>query len=946
MLEGLSGKTHTSVSDILKEDFNVKNKILLAAGGFAGDVATDPLTYLGLGRVPGMGIGEANIRAAQQLNKAVDAGEMSVSGARAALQGTKQEIKAANPFKWKLEVGLPWDRRPVAEFKDPAVVDKLRDVIRGPEGDERKLVKMLSRKAELPYGMAEAHRQIQAKYTGDANDIQRVLGHFHNEVDPSSRHIASLAFDDPEVMAQYRDTPLVTKRMAGAPSPVLDEWNIHTIGDYVDKVHEHLTDLARNEYELGLHRGDLPTQRVMRRVNGRLVPKQETIEWEALGADAQQSLAEQRGRNVYKHVNKPDELQVVKGIARQMGQSGHEYFSARGLKWDVIPERAEPVIDIAESHLGQLAQSMRDQSQAVIVHSTLQDLGVHAAHPQGRELMRAFSLNPDANMRFSPVQGDLANALKNEVAQHSAYKNMQLPESIATILNSQEQIMTSPSLARDLVRMSDRVMGRWKAANTVLSPGYFARTTLGDMMQNVADGVWDFRRYIHGDQVLRSVRKNELTSFADTLRDDAGELLHSPRVIPDEPLIDIGGRKVPASEVYNTATESGIQSGQIVTERQRGSIIGSAQEPGGNFGMNEKDVGGMLKQVGIADAMRTPISSVKDAAMKGVGQFDLAAAKMSDLNIGRETRLRLTHFIDRWDKEIKQGLRDYAKKAKIDSKDFGAIREHMGQEGVTTLERKAAETAGSRVRKFNIDYGGLSTIEKEYINRVIPFYTFFRKNAPLQLSMLLTNPSFHTLAPKGIEAFQNLIGTNEGDGDWMIPDWIRESLPVRMAVAGQKGNIINQIARFASGSSDDNSVFLNMFPSLLPSGDIETVLGPAKRAYDTGSAREGIGQALGSLMNMTGPAIKMPAEGAFNRSFYSGAPISDYKEWAVSGLLGAPGRVAWPSFTGGERAVAPAWVGFAAGPRPFAVGQRDHHSAVAPEGSRQAIPEYERWTQQ
>jgi hypothetical protein len=79
-------------------------------------------------------------------------------------------------------------------------------------------------------------------------------------------------------------------------------------------------------------------------------------------------------------------------------------------------------------------------------------------------------------------------------------------------------------------------------------------------------------------------------------------------------------------------------------------------------------------------------------------------------------------------------------------------------------------------------------------------------------------------------------------------------------------------------------------------------------------------------MNMTGPAIKMPAEGAFNRSFYSGAPISDYKEWAVSGLLGAPGRVAWPSFTGGERAVAPAWVGFAAGPRPFAVGQREQRS--------------------
>jgi len=50
------------------------------------------------------------------------------------------------------------------------------------------------------------------------------------------------------------------------------------------------------------------------------------------------------------------------------------------------------------------------------------------------------------------------------------------------------------------------------------------------------------------------------------------------------------------------------------------------------------------------------------------------------------------------------------------------------------------EDAAARVKKFLFDYSNTSPAEKAFFRRVIPFWTFFRRNVPLQVQTLLTDP--------------------------------------------------------------------------------------------------------------------------------------------------------------------------------------------------------------
>lgn len=111
-----------------------------------------------------------------------------------------------------------------------------------------------------------------------------------------------------------------------------------------------------------------------------------------------------------------------------------------------------------------------------------------------------------------------------------------------------------------------------------------------------------------------------------------------------------------------------------------------------------------------------------------------------------EENAKLAHFIFKRGYQIKDG--------KI-----------VGASGISVAD------AGMSVKKYLFDYEDLSQFERKYMKRLMPFYTFTRKNLPLQLEMLVTQPGRMNRVIK----FKNNIEVMAGgdSSEEMLPEWMK-----------------------------------------------------------------------------------------------------------------------------------------------------------------------------
>ena len=142
-----------------------------------------------------------------------------------------------------------------------------------------------------------------------------------------------------------------------------------------------------------------------------------------------------------------------------------------------------------------------------------------------------------------------------------------------------------------------------------------------------------------------------------------------------------------------------------------------------------------------------------------------------------------------------------------------------------------AEQAAKSVRKYLFDYGDLTDAEKA-IRNFIPFYTFTRKNLPLQLENLITNPGKMTGLNKLVENMTEAQGVQEGD----MPDWMRSEQAVPLG--------------------DNKNLMLD-----LPLNQLNMLGG---------------GKTMENFVSMLTPLLKMPIETAFGRQVFGGQEIEKY----------------------------------------------------------------------
>jgi len=368
---------------------------------------------------------------------------------------------------------------------------------------------------------------------------------------------------------------------------------------------------------------------------------------------------------------------------------------------------------------------------------------------------------------------------------------------------------------------------------------------MSDGIQNFMDGVRNPRHYDQAFKVLgehRAITEDELIS----------QITGATKAPIGSTKVRLGGVDYDAKQVYDAYLQSGAKSGQIQTE-----ITPSLNR------FEREGIGRYLDKT-------------KQAANVGQSGWKKTELGLADANNYREDVFRMAHFLSAMEDEL----------PKVKNWD------------------SAVANAGGRVRKFNIDYGSLSSFERNKIRRVVPFYGWMRRNMPLQVEMLFTRPGFMAAYPKGQDLMQGLLGTDNGEGDYMVPKWIRESMPVRIALGNNKSsNPLDKIIRKLSGAEPGEPVFMPLGSSMTPMGDLSTLTRPIQDFADAdplnspGKAVAALAQGIGAeAVNTTTPFIKAPVELATGRNLYTGAPIDNWAGWLAGQI--SPGRQANNAISG------------------------------------------------
>lgn len=915
--KGLKGDEHTNYADLLN-DMGIHNKWITAPVGFAADVALDPMTYIGVGRSGAGGIakGTAELLAGKELGthaveqaaiRAADIEELKAGIQEGGLIGQAGEqqltqipkisksdlaertaqIMAEHPSKWEFRYGLPTATPRVLSVKEPERVTNLLQSITGPEGPPRKLVQAFSRRAEQPHGLAEMQRVIQGAGTADFDDQYGVWRRIFSKISGDDRQYAMLRLEKPE---KYGNKPLeVISGGRFDRTPALSKLGYNTIDDIVDEVRSIHRKVLDAELSQGQHLHLLPTETKKVMHDGIPYLETERIDWNNIANQRMKDDILDKGMaglKLKRIVRKPEVLDKMPGLSMSLSPEDR-YMNLSKLDIEAIPKDAEPIIDIGESTLERLRDTYKMQTNAEFVRQAIKKFGINAREVEGAsEVMRNLeAADVDKKLRFKAVQPEKGHTLlHNDVARLREFKDTYIPHDIAEVLNATHKTLTDETIGKQLLGQYDKYMGHWKAFNSLVNPGYLTRTGLGDFVQNAVAGVWDPRRYTQSWNVLKEARENRVKDVIEGLRNPDLPLnaLKDTRV--SQYTVPIGGADMPADRIYDYFHTTGAKSGELVSESLPNTIVP-----------------GLEKDVNPASKMARALKGGKEQSVGGLTRFE---AKMADLNVGRETGLRMANYINFMDHHVTQSLVDEAKSLHMGTKDLGAIRERLGPKRIAEIEQTAAEEASKHVRKYNIDYGMLSSFEKDVMRRVVPFYSWFRLNAPQQLAQLASHPGVMTMTPKLINSAQELLGTESPEGDFMLPDWIRESMPFRLAMGGEEAhNPIQWAARKLSGVPGNNAVFMPTLAGISPMQDVETVLGPVSKAFDVMQMRggptnwhnwapaawAGAGEAAKNAANMAAPPIKGTYELGMGKSAYTGQDITNFNDWALS-QLGGPGR--------------------------------------------------------
>lgn len=170
------------------------------------------------------------------------------------------------------------------------------------------------------------------------------------------------------------------------------------------------------------------------------------------------------------------------------------------------------------------------------------------------------------------------------------------------------------------------------------------------------------------------------------------------------------------------------------------------------------------------------------------------------------------------------------------------------------------DKAAEHVRKYLFDYGDVSPFEKNVAKRILPFYTWSRKNIPLQLESLATQPDKINKINLAINNVQQANEVQQPDLA-QVPQYIREQAPV-----------------YVGSNAEAGTVTAIPLQGLIPTFDIASIT----KFLNTETAPQGIqkgklGEAMSTTMGGVSPLVKAPLEYIANYDFFRKKTIQEFE---------------------------------------------------------------------
>ena len=162
-----------------------------------------------------------------------------------------------------------------------------------------------------------------------------------------------------------------------------------------------------------------------------------------------------------------------------------------------------------------------------------------------------------------------------------------------------------------------------------------------------------------------------------------------------------------------------------------------------------------------------------------------------------------------------------------------------GSRNAKFLDKLGVENAGEAVRKIMFDPRDLTEFERNTMKRIMPFYTFTKKNLAFQVDNLSKNATQYSRLIKG---YKGLLDAATDENSENVSAWMKDNLYIPIPGIGKDGSY-----KILRGS--------------LPFGNlIDTLENP-----------------LSNTVNLVSPGIKMPIELVSNKNSFTGNDIEKFK---------------------------------------------------------------------
>jgi hypothetical protein len=379
------------------------------------------------------------------------------------------------------------------------------------------------------------------------------------------------------------------------------------------------------------------------------------------------------------------------------------------------------------------------------------------------------------------------------------------------------QAFTTNQGEQKLLEYYDKLTNMIKQTQTSLNPAFLLKNWIGEPMMNWFAGV-DLKSHKEAMDILKQIKTDDITKIGDDMYHKGKPMYR--RVVKDvdgvkkEFLLDAsetgqfkGSPKIPASAMPLEGMEKAIARGENVKLFKFGNKEFTATEIMEKFEEMGLGWSGISKGNLIENMEKVIKREVLKSSDDALGKIKNIGMEAGDFV---ETWTRLSHFIDR----LKKGM--------------------------------SFEDAAADVRRFHVDYRDLTSIERNKFRRIAPYYTYMRKNLPIQMRMLLTEHNKVGMVAHLVDSSHRAVSNDNFLGqDIDTQDYLKEGLAIPISV-DDKGNV-----RYLNWN--------------LPLADLSRLKYNAGDLFQT------------NVLDMLHPLVKTPMEITANTNLRFQSPIEKYE---------------------------------------------------------------------